>query len=55
MGGTYKILPNLRSTLAYGAQFSDDGTDYARLNASANEKFNKHGSTLSIRQLNQLI
>ncbi|NUG55778.1 DcaP family trimeric outer membrane transporter [Acinetobacter baumannii] len=38
VGGTYKILPNLRSTLAYGAQFSDDGTDYARLNASANEK-----------------
>lgn len=55
VGGTYKILPNLRSTLAYGAQFSDDGTDYARLNASANEKFNKLGSTLSIRQLNQLI
>ncbi len=38
VGGTYKILPNLRSTLAYGAQFADDGTDFARLNASANEK-----------------
>ncbi|MGE8645493.1 DcaP family trimeric outer membrane transporter [Acinetobacter vivianii] len=38
VGGTYKVLPNLRSTLAYGAQFADDGTDFARLNASANEK-----------------
>jgi len=38
VGGTYKILPNLRSTLAYGAQFADDGTDFASLNASANEK-----------------
>ena len=38
VGATYKILPNLRSTLAYGAHFADDGTDYARLNTSANEK-----------------
>ena len=38
VGGTYKILPNLRSTLAYGAQFADDGTDYAKSNTSANEK-----------------
>ncbi|MNE46251.1 hypothetical protein D3C80_1405760 [compost metagenome] len=38
VGGTYKILPNLRSTLAYGAQFADDGTDYAKANTSANEK-----------------
>ncbi len=29
---------NLRSTLAYGALFADDGTDYARLNDGANEK-----------------
>ncbi len=28
----------MRSTLAYGAQFADDGTDFASLNASANEK-----------------
>ncbi|ENW95474.1 DcaP family trimeric outer membrane transporter [Acinetobacter sp. NIPH 298] len=38
VGGTYKILPNLRSTLAYGAHFADDGTDYAKANATANEK-----------------
>ena len=38
VGATYKILPNLRSTLAYGALFADDGTDYARLNTAANEK-----------------
>lgn len=38
VGATYKILPNLRSTLAYGASFADDGTDYARLNTTANEK-----------------
>ncbi|MFH7764810.1 DcaP family trimeric outer membrane transporter [Acinetobacter sp. BSP-28] len=38
VGATYKILPNLRSTLAYGALFADDGTDYARLNPTTNEK-----------------
>ncbi len=38
VGATYKILPNLRSTLAYGALFADDGTDYARVNTTANEK-----------------
>lgn len=39
VGATYKILPNLRSTLAYGALFADNGTDYAKANAtSANEK-----------------
>lgn len=37
-GITYKFSPQLRSTLAYGALFSDDGTDYARLNDGANEK-----------------
>ena len=30
VGGTYKILPNLRSTLAYGALFADNGTDFAK-------------------------
>ncbi|MBJ9953649.1 MULTISPECIES: DcaP family trimeric outer membrane transporter [unclassified Acinetobacter] len=38
VGGTYKILPNLRSTLAYGALFADNGTDFAKANKSANEK-----------------
>ncbi|MEN8428463.1 DcaP family trimeric outer membrane transporter [Acinetobacter towneri] len=38
VGATYKFSPQLRSTLAYGALFADDGTDYARLNTGANEK-----------------
>ncbi|MEN8357036.1 DcaP family trimeric outer membrane transporter [Acinetobacter towneri] len=45
VGATYKFSPQLRSTLAYGALFADDGTDYARAaaavpntNANANEK-----------------
>ncbi|MDM1283489.1 DcaP-like protein [Acinetobacter towneri] len=38
VGATYKFSPQLRSTLAYGALFADDGTDYARLNDGANEK-----------------
>ena len=40
VGATYKILPNLRSTLAYGALFADDSTDYAKAasNDDANEK-----------------
>ncbi|ENV71093.1 DcaP family trimeric outer membrane transporter [Acinetobacter towneri] len=38
VGATYKFSPQLRSTLAYGALFADDGTDYARLNDDANEK-----------------
>ncbi|NNH39730.1 DcaP family trimeric outer membrane transporter [Acinetobacter terrae] len=38
VGATYKISPKLRSTLAYGALFADDGTDYARLNTAANEE-----------------
>ncbi len=31
VGATYKFSPQLRSTLAYGALFADDGTDYARV------------------------
>ena len=47
VGATYQFSPQLRSTLAYGALFADDGTDYARAaavavtaatNADANEK-----------------
>ncbi|MCA4797541.1 DcaP family trimeric outer membrane transporter [Acinetobacter towneri] len=45
VGATYNFSPKLRSTLAYGALFADDGTDYARAaaavpntNANANEK-----------------
>lgn len=38
VGATYNFSPKLRSTLAYGALFADDGTDYARLNVDANEK-----------------
>ncbi len=38
VGGTYKISPKLRTTLAYGAVFADDGTEYASLNTSGNEK-----------------
>lgn len=38
VGGTYKFNEKLRSTLAYGALFADDGTDYATLNPTANEE-----------------
>ncbi|UNT61189.1 DcaP family trimeric outer membrane transporter [Acinetobacter towneri] len=38
VGATYNFSPQLRSTLAYGALFADDGTDYARINDDANEK-----------------
>ncbi|NWK52652.1 DcaP-like protein [Acinetobacter sp. SwsAc5] len=38
VGATYNFSPKLRSTLAYGALFADDGTDYARINDDANEK-----------------
>lgn len=38
VGGTYKFNEKLRSTLAYGALFADDGTDYARINDDANEE-----------------
>lgn len=43
VGGTYKILPNLRSTLAYGTLLADDSTDFAKANQATNEKFNKLG------------
>lgn len=35
VGATYQFSPQLRSTLAYGALFADDGTDYARAAAAA--------------------
>lgn len=40
VGATYKFSPNFRSTLAYGAIFADDDTDYAKSTSSvnANEK-----------------
>lgn len=38
VGATYKFSPNFRSTLAYGAIFADDDTDYAMLNTAGNEK-----------------
>ena len=45
VGATYKFSPSFRSTLAYGAIFADDGTDYAKAakistssNINANEK-----------------
>ena len=38
VGGTYKFNEKLRSTLAYGALFADDGTDYATSNPTANEE-----------------
>lgn len=40
VGATYKISPTLRSTLAYGALFADDGTKYAKsgLSTNANDK-----------------
>ena len=38
VGGTYKISPKLRTTLAYGAVFADDSTDYAKTVPTANEK-----------------
>ncbi len=38
VGATYKFSPNFRSSLAYGAIFADDDTDYAKLYTAANEK-----------------
>ncbi len=38
VGATYKFSPSFRSTLAYGAIFADDDTDYATLNTAGNEK-----------------
>ena len=38
VGATYKVLPKLRSTLAYGGMFADNGTDYAKANQGSNEK-----------------
>jgi hypothetical protein len=36
-GATYSILPNLKSTIGYGALFADKDSDYAKLNTSANK------------------
>ena len=38
VGATYKFSPQWRSTLAYGALFADNGTDYAAINAAGNEE-----------------
>lgn len=38
VGATYKILPNLRSTIAYGAMFADDDNEYATLNPAGNKE-----------------
>lgn len=38
VGATYKILPNLRSTIAYGAMFADDDSEYAILNPAGNKE-----------------
>ena len=38
VGATYKFSPQWRSTLAYGALFADNETDYAKLNVEANEE-----------------
>jgi hypothetical protein len=36
-GATYSILPNLKSTIGYGALFADKDSDYAKLNTAANK------------------
>ena len=38
IGATYKILPNLRSTIAYGAIFADDDNEYATFNPAGNKE-----------------
>ena len=38
IGATYKILPNLRSTLGYGAMFADDDSEYADIVTTANKE-----------------
>lgn len=38
VGGTYKFNEKLRSTLAYGAQFADDGSRFAELSQAQNEE-----------------
>lgn len=37
-GLTYSILPNLKTSLGYGALFADKDSDYADLNATANKE-----------------
>ncbi len=41
MGTTYKFSPQLRSTLAYGALFANDGTDFARALNKPDNKANE--------------
>ncbi len=38
IGATYKILPNLRSTIAYGALFADDNNEFAEMVTTANKE-----------------
>ncbi|WP_159516408.1 DcaP family trimeric outer membrane transporter [Acinetobacter sp. 18QD2AZ41W] len=37
-GLTYSILPNLKTSVGYGALFADKDSDYAKVNASANKE-----------------
>jgi len=41
VGATYNFSPKLRSTLAYGALFADDGTDFARVANKPDTKENE--------------
>lgn len=41
VGATYQFSPQLRSTLAYGALFADDGTDFARVANKPDTKENE--------------
>ncbi|WP_087621615.1 DcaP family trimeric outer membrane transporter [Acinetobacter populi] len=38
IGGTYQILPNLRSTLAFGGMYADDNNAYAKAVTGANKE-----------------
>ncbi|MEZ7923064.1 MAG: DcaP family trimeric outer membrane transporter [Acinetobacter towneri] len=49
VGATYQFSPQLRSTLAYGALFADDGTDFAR---AANKPDNKENEKVQQAWIN---